>query len=37
MDNRKNDIYYIRKIREDLSFIARHTFEVDQEELGRNE
>ena len=26
MDNVKNDLYYIKKLREDLSFIVAHSF-----------
>ena len=37
MDNVKNDLYYIRKLREDLSFIVAHTKEITFEELGTNE
>lgn len=37
MDNAKNDLYYIRKLREDLTFIVAHTKEITIEELGTNE
>ena len=37
MDNVKNDLYYIRKLREDLAFIVAHTKEITFEELGTNE
>lgn len=37
MDNAKNDLYYIRKLREDLAFIVAHTKEITIEELGANE
>lgn len=37
MDNFKNDNYYIRKIRQDLTFIILHMQNVDQEELNANE
>ena len=37
MDNVKNDLYYIRKLREDLSFIVAHTKDITFEELGTNE
>lgn len=37
MDNTKNDSYYINHIIEDLSFIIRHTKDIDSAELGTNE
>lgn len=37
MDNKKNDNYYIDKVREDLEFIVRHMKGVDMEELCTNE
>ena len=37
MDNVKNDLYYIRKVREDLSFIIKYMKDVDEEELAQNE
>ena len=37
MDNVKNDLYYIRKLREDLAFIVEHTKDITIEELGTNE
>lgn len=37
MDNLKNDPYYSEKIRQDLAFIVKHTKDIDQEELGKNE
>ena len=37
MDNVKNDLYYIRKLREDLAFIVAHTKDITFEELGTNE
>ncbi len=37
MDNTKNDIYYIDRIRKDLQFITIHMKEVDIEELNKNE
>jgi uncharacterized protein with HEPN domain len=37
MDNVKNDLYYIKKLREDLSFIFAHTKDITFEELGTNE
>ncbi len=37
MDNRKNDDYYVRKIKEDLEFIIKHTKTIDMEELAKNE
>lgn len=37
MDNRKTDTYYARKIEDNLAFIVKHTEDVDQEELAKNE
>lgn len=37
MDNVKNDMYYIQKIRKDLQFIVTHMRNVDIEELNKNE
>ena len=37
MDNKKTDVYYARKIEEDLAFIVKHTEDTDQEELAKNE
>ncbi len=37
MDNVKNDIYYIQKIRKDLEFIVEHMESIDIEELNANE
>ena len=37
MDNVKNDLYYIKKLRDDLSFIVAHTKDITFEELGTNE
>ena len=37
MDNTKNDLYYIEKLRSDLSFIVAHTKDITPEELGTNE
>ncbi len=37
MNNRKNDPYYINKIKEDLIFISRHMEQVSLEELSANE
>ncbi len=37
MDNVKDDLYFIRKIQEDLAFIIKHMRDVDSEELARNE
>ena len=37
MDNAKNDLYYINKIKKDLNFIVENTKEIDSEELGKNE
>lgn len=37
MDNAKNDLYYIRKLLEDLTFIVKHTKNMSFEELGTNE
>lgn len=37
MDNIKNDIYYVKKIRQDLEFITAHMVNVSTEELSANE
>ncbi|MCR5201772.1 MAG: DUF86 domain-containing protein [Lachnospiraceae bacterium] len=37
MDNMKTDNYYITKICDDLSFIVKHTKNIDEEELSANE
>ena len=37
MDNIKNDHFYVKKIRQDLSFIVEHMKDVDQDELNKNE
>ena len=37
MDNVKNDMYYVNKIKIDLAFIVTHMRNVDIEELNRNE
>ena len=37
MDNRKDDSYYIRKIKGDLEFIVSHMEAVDLEALNQNE
>ena len=37
MDNVKNDLYYIRKIQEDLAFIMKHMEGVELEDLAQNE
>lgn len=37
MDNRKDDNYYIQKIKKDLEFIVDHMQNVDIEELGKND
>lgn len=37
MDNIKNDIYYIQRIRKDIEFIVMHMRSVDIEELNANE
>ena len=37
MDNKKNDAYYLDKIRTDIVFIANHMKEVDLLELKENE
>lgn len=37
MDNVKNDIYYIQKIKKDLEFIVEHMESIDIEELNANE
>ena len=37
MDNIKNNIYYMQKIRKDLEFIVEHMRDVSMEELNVNE
>lgn len=37
MDNAKNDNYYLDRILADLSFIQKHTNNIESEELGLNE
>ncbi|MBR1660866.1 MAG: DUF86 domain-containing protein [Acidaminococcaceae bacterium] len=37
MDNVKNDLYYIRKLKDDMEFIVRHTKHITLEELHANE
>jgi len=37
MDNLKDDIYYTKKIKQDLQFIFEHMRNVDKEELNANE
>lgn len=37
MDNKKNDAYYIDKIKQDLQFIVKHMRSVDLEEFNQNE
>ena len=37
MDNVKDDLYYVRKIQEDLAFIMKHMTDMDEEELAHNE
>ena len=37
MDNIKNDIYYVQKIRKDLEFIVEHMKNIDMKELNRDE
>ena len=37
MDNTKNDIYYLDKIKTDIEFISVHMKDVDLQELGENE
>ncbi|MBR4781617.1 MAG: DUF86 domain-containing protein [Lachnospiraceae bacterium] len=37
MDNKKNDHYYALKIHDDLTFIVKHTQNIDEEELANNE
>ncbi len=37
MDNRKNDIYYVEKIRTDLEFIVTHMENVNMEDLEKHE
>lgn len=37
MNNIKDDVYYIQKVRNDLAFIEKHMQNVDVEELNTNE
>ena len=37
MDNTKNDLYYLEKIKSDLSFIVEHMKSIDIQELNENE
>ena len=37
MDNIKNDLYFIRKLQEDLTFIMKYMRDTDEEELAHNE
>ena len=37
MDNVKNDLYYIQKVKKDVLFIVKHMRGVDAEELDANE
>ena len=37
MDNVKNDNYYIQKIKKDLEFIVVHMYDIDLQELNKNE
>jgi len=37
MDNVKNDVYFVQKIRKDLEFIAAHMKSVEIEELNADE
>lgn len=37
MDNVKNDVYYVQKVKKDVQFIVVHMRGVDAEELGSNE
>lgn len=37
MDNVKNDVYFVQKIRKDLEFIAAHMRNVEIEELNADE
>ena len=37
MDNIKDDVYYIQKVRNDLAFIEKHIQNVNIEELNANE
>ncbi|MBP3900650.1 MAG: DUF86 domain-containing protein [Blautia sp.] len=37
MDNIKDDHYYVRKIKEDLTFIVKHMEKIDIEELSKHE
>ena len=37
MDNIKDDTYFANRIRNDLSFIVKHTKDIDEAELSNNE
>ena len=37
MDNKKNDAYFLTKIRQDLAFIVKNMRDIDIEELNENE
>ena len=37
MDNVKNDVYFVQKIRKDLEFITSHMKSVEIEELNADE
>lgn len=37
MDNNKDDIYYMQRIKRDTEFIVEHMKDVDIEELSKNE
>jgi len=37
MDNVKNDVYYVQKVKKDVQFIVVHMRGVDAEELDSNE
>ena len=37
MDNLKDDNFFAKKIRDDLTFIVNHTKDVNKEELSKNE
>jgi uncharacterized protein with HEPN domain len=37
MDNSKNDLYFARKIHNDILFIIEHSKDLSEEELGKDE
>lgn len=37
MDNKKDNVYYIKKIVADLNFVIAHTENITEEQLGENE